>query len=84
MIRKSGVGIVDYGSGNIASLRASLLKIGYRPHMLSCAEDFETAKVIVIPGVGAFPKLWSRLFTLGFHNLFLMPINKESGLSAFA
>ena len=61
MIRKSGVGIVDYGSGNIASLRASLLKIGYRPHMLSCAEDFETAKVIVIPGVGAFPQAMEQI-----------------------
>ena len=59
------MGIVDYGSGNIASLRASLLKIGYRPHMLSCAEDFETAKVIVIPGVGAFPQAMEQIIYTG-------------------
>lgn len=61
MIRKAGVGIVDYGSGNIASLRSSLQKIGYRPHLLQTAADFERAKVIVIPGVGAFPQAMGQL-----------------------
>ena len=65
MIRKAGVGILDYGSGNIASLRASLIKIGYRPHMLSTPEDFDTVKVIVIPGVGAFPQAMGRLNASG-------------------
>ena len=65
MIRKAGVGIVDYGSGNISSLRASLVKIGYRPQMLCKPEDFENAKVVVIPGVGAFPRAMERLNASG-------------------
>lgn len=65
MIRKPGLGILDYGSGNIASLRASLLKIGYRPHMLVCPEDFEKANVIVIPGVGAFPQAMEQISKTG-------------------
>jgi len=65
MILKAGVGIVDYGSGNISSLRAALTKIGYRPHMLCKPEDFKNAKVILIPGVGAFPKAMKRLWDSG-------------------
>lgn len=65
MIRKPGVGILNYDSGNVASLRASLIKIGYRPHMLSSAADFETAKVIVIPGVGSFPQAMEQITRTG-------------------
>lgn len=65
MIRKSGVGIVDYGSGNVASLWQTLKKIGYRPKMLRDESDFDTAKVIVIPGVGAFPQAMERLTSTG-------------------
>lgn len=65
MIRKPGVGIVDYGCGNIASVRNSLARIGYRPQMLRRVEDFEGAKVIVLPGVGAFPAAMATLRATG-------------------
>ena len=42
MIRKPGIGIINYGGGNIASLKAALLKIGYRPKVLEKHEDFVT------------------------------------------
>ena len=71
MNRKPGVGIVNYGIGNVASLRSSLMKIGYRPHMLEKPSDFENAKVIIIPGVGAFPKAMKQLERLGLDNAIL-------------
>ena len=75
MIRKAGVGIVDYGSGNIASLRSSLQKIGYRPLLLQTAHDFEQSKVIVIPGVGAFPQAMNQLRQSGLDHEILKAHN---------
>ena len=71
MIRKPGVGVVDYGSGNVASLWQTLRKIGYRPTLLRKAEDFDAAKVIIIPGVGAFPQAMDQLRASGFDKLIM-------------
>ena len=67
MIRKPGVGVVDYGSGNVASLWQTLRKIGYRPTLLRKAEDFDAAKVIIIPGVGDVAGLGDHLGKLVCH-----------------
>ena len=75
MIRKSGVGIVDYGSGNIASLQSTLMKIGYRSKILSCPNDFEDIKVIIIPGVGAFPEAMEKLKVSGIFESILKAHN---------
>ena len=71
MRQKPRVGIVNYGSGNVASLKTSLAKIGYRPHMLEAPDDFNDAKVIIIPGVGAFPQAMDRLRSTGLDKAIL-------------
>lgn len=64
MIRKSGVGIINYGAGNLASLNFALIKIGYRPHFIEKPDDFKNTKVVIIPGVGAFPQAMKSLQNL--------------------
>lgn len=49
------IAIVDYGMGNIASVRNALTLLGSLGVVTSKPGDFEKATHIVFPGVGAFP-----------------------------
>ena len=46
--------IVDYGAGNLASLKAAFVAIGAEPHTTSDRHQLEKADHIVVPGVGHF------------------------------
>ncbi|MEQ9168059.1 MAG: imidazole glycerol phosphate synthase subunit HisH [Fulvivirga sp.] len=46
--------IVDYGMGNLASIKNMLKKIGVSAEITSSPEVLKDAKRIVLPGVGAF------------------------------
>ena len=48
------IAIVDYGVGNLFSLRSSFSAIGAEAVVTSRAEDLRAADRIVLPGVGAF------------------------------
>ncbi len=48
------IAIVDYGVGNLFSLRSSLVAIGADAVVTSDAEDLRRADKIILPGVGAF------------------------------
>ncbi|MDD6264823.1 MAG: imidazole glycerol phosphate synthase subunit HisH [Clostridia bacterium] len=57
--------IVDYGVGNLFSLKSSFLKIGYEVKVTSDREEIEAAKRIILPGVGAFADAQKKLFSSG-------------------
>lgn len=46
--------VVDYGRGNLFSLKQALLHVGGAPKISSDPADLATADKIVFPGVGAF------------------------------
>lgn len=46
--------IVDYGVGNLHSLKRALLKCGAEATVSEEAEDIENADALVLPGVGSF------------------------------
>lgn len=48
------IAIVDYGMGNIASVKNALTLLGAESVVTSCPKDFERATRIIFPGVGAF------------------------------
>lgn len=48
------VALVDYGIGNVDSVRRALQECGAEVVMASRREEFERASSIVLPGVGAF------------------------------
>ncbi len=48
------VAIVDYGVGNLFSLRSSLLAIGEETAVTAEAEEIRAADRVILPGVGAF------------------------------
>ena len=55
------VGIIDYGCGNLFSLRSSFNKIGARAIVTSDKAELIKCDRIVLPGVGAFPEAMKKL-----------------------
>lgn len=58
-------GIVDYGVGNLFSLRRSLEKLGIASEISSDARFLSSCDRIILPGVGAFGDAAEKLFKSG-------------------
>lgn len=59
------IAIVDYGAGNIFSVKNALDYLGIRGELTSSAKDIENADGIILPGVGAFPWAMKKLTESG-------------------
>lgn len=59
------IAIVDYGVGNLFSLRGALSAIGTEAVVTGRAEDLSTADAVILPGVGAFGDAADRLRETG-------------------
>lgn len=60
------ISIIDYGMGNLGSLKNAFNKIGQPAKLVKDIQDIECAEKLVLPGVGSFDT--------GIHNL------KENGI----
>lgn len=58
--------IVDYGMGNIGSVRRIIQECGGNPIVTRYPEDIDKASKIILPGVGAFPDGMSSLVNTGW------------------
>jgi imidazole glycerol-phosphate synthase subunit HisH len=59
------IGIVDYGMGNLQSVRNSLNKLGFTSQIVHDPKDIEQCRLIILPGVGAFPEAMKQIKKLG-------------------
>ena len=59
------VAIVDYGMGNLHSVRRKLDRIGVHAQITSEADEVMRADKLLLPGVGHFGKAMEHLATLG-------------------
>lgn len=59
------VAIVDYGTGNIASLEAALCAAGATAQLASTPDAFEAVDALVLPGVGHFGRACEHLHRSG-------------------
>ena len=55
------IAIVDYGAGNIFSVKNALDYIGVKAELTKSKSDIENADGIILPGVGAFPWAMNKL-----------------------
>ncbi|OGH72387.1 MAG: imidazole glycerol phosphate synthase, glutamine amidotransferase subunit [Candidatus Magasanikbacteria bacterium RIFCSPLOWO2_01_FULL_43_20b] len=55
------IAVIDYGMGNLASIKKALEYAGGKPFLTSNPQDLERAERIVLPGVGAFAEGMSHL-----------------------
>jgi len=60
-----GVVILDYGAGNLASVRLAFASLGVEARIAAAAADVRTAERIVFPGVGAAGAAMASLVRLG-------------------
>src|SRR5690349_4641094 len=60
------IAIIDYGAGNLRSVRNALNCLGAQVITASTPEQLEGADKIVLPGVGAFGAGMERLRAAGF------------------
>ena len=49
------IGVIDYGVGNLASIRGTLKQCGYRTKVSKFADHLLKTDLLLLPGVGSFP-----------------------------
>lgn len=49
------IAVIDYGAGNIFSVKNALDYLGMESRLTNKKEDIENADALILPGVGAFP-----------------------------
>lgn len=55
------IAIVDYGAGNIFSVKNALDYLGLESELVSDTDKIKSADAIILPGVGAFPSAMNML-----------------------
>ncbi len=60
------IGVIDYGMGNLRSVRNAFEHLGAQCEMLETPAQAQEAEKLVLPGVGAFGEGMRRLDELGF------------------
>ncbi|MBQ2890515.1 MAG: imidazole glycerol phosphate synthase subunit HisH [Clostridia bacterium] len=63
------IAIIDYGVGNLFSLKSSFDKIGQKTIVTGDAEEIKKADKIILPGVGAFEDAAKKLRESGLFDL---------------
>ena len=66
------IAVIDYGVGNLFSLRSSLESLGLEAKVTADGADLAAADRIILPGVGAFGDAMAKLTATG-----LVPVLKE-------
>ncbi|MGI5920383.1 MAG: imidazole glycerol phosphate synthase subunit HisH [Syntrophomonadaceae bacterium] len=59
------IAIIDYGMGNLASVRNALLKLGMESFLTSDPDQVLSAERVILPGVGAFADAIHNLRHIG-------------------
>ncbi len=70
------IAIIDYGVGNLFSLRASLDYLGAETKVTAEAADLEAADRIILPGVGAFEDAIAKLRATGLVDTILEQVDQ--------
>jgi len=63
------IAIVDYGIGNVQSIKNALLSIGVSSVLTNKEEEIMRADALILPGVGAFPKGMENLRQRGLESI---------------
>lgn len=70
------IAIIDYGVGNLFSLKSSLAFIGAEAVVTNDISIIENADKIILPGVGAFKDAAKKLFSSGMADVVLNEVKK--------
>ena len=70
------ISIIDYGAGNISSIKNALNFLGEKNKVVSNPEDIKSADKIIFPGVGSFGYMMQELNKKGLANAIKKAIAK--------
>ncbi len=59
------IAIIDYGAGNIFSVKNALDHLGLESSLVSDVKSVKSADAVILPGVGAFPAAMKKLEATG-------------------
>ena len=62
------IGIIDYGMGNLLSVKNAVEYLGFDTILISSPEEIISCDKLILPGVGAFPHCMRNLQEKGFIN----------------
>ncbi len=68
--------IIDYGMGNLKSVRNALNYLGLENKVSSKEEDMINADALILPGVGAFPDAMETIEKLGIDKVIKKEVEK--------
>lgn len=74
------IAIVDYGVGNLFSLKSSFLSLGADVKVCKEAEEIRNADKIILPGVGAFRDAAEKLRASGLDKVIIEEVKKGKKL----
>ena len=74
------IAIVDYGVGNLFSLKSSLAAIGAEARVTKDASEIRSADKIILPGVGAFEDAMRKLGASGLAEVVKDEVKKGKSL----
>jgi len=74
------IAIIDYGMGNLASVKNAFLKLGYEAMTTSRPEEILKAEKVVLPGVGAFGDAIGNIRKLGIDQVIFEVVERETPL----
>lgn len=77
---KEKIVIVDYGYGNIFSLKSALRILGFDTLTTNDPKKIAKSKIIILPGVGSFKQAIGSLNNLGITEAVKIAVNKGSGI----
>ncbi len=63
------VGIINYGIGNISSIKSSISRLGYPVKLVTTENDIKGVSTLILPGVGAMPFAMKNIRELKLHRL---------------
>jgi imidazole glycerol-phosphate synthase subunit HisH len=64
-VSRRTIGIVDYGAGNLSSVQHALHMLGHRCRISGDTEVLDGCNLLLLPGVGAFPRAMENLIASG-------------------
>ena len=73
------IAIVDYGAGNIFSVKNALDFLSVENKLTGSADEIRNADAVILPGVGAFPWAMKKLSDSGLVDV----IKEQSGVKPF-
>lgn len=71
------IAIIDYGAGNLFSVKNALDFLGFESKTTSSADDLKAADKLILPGVGAFPDAMRMLGESGLIGVIKEEVQKK-------